>query len=53
MLLEVISRSLDTFTKQSRKDIARHKDELMENEFDTAPFEDIIDENKDKGDKEI
>ena len=40
LLLEVIARSLDTFSKQRRKDIILHKDELLENEFDTVPWED-------------
>ena len=40
LLLEVIARSLDTFTRQRRKDIANHKNELRENEFESVAFED-------------
>ena len=40
LMLEVIARSLDTFTKQRRKDILLHKEDLKGNEFETVPFED-------------
>ena len=44
-MLEVIARSLDTFTRQRRKDILNHKDDLNANEFDTVPLEDMPEES--------
>ena len=37
-MLEVIARSLDTFTKQRRKDLANHREDLKGNEFENVPF---------------
>ena len=35
-MLEVIARSLDNFTKQRRRDLHLHRDDLRANEFDIA-----------------
>ena len=44
MLLGVITRALEGLTGQKRMDIKRHREELEENEFNTIPAEDMMDE---------
>ena len=40
MLLEVIAKTLDSYSKQRRKEINLHKDDLRANEFETVAYED-------------
>ena len=46
LMLEVIARSCDNYSKQKRKDIQLHKDDLRANEFETVPMEEQMNDSE-------
>ena len=52
LLLGVIQRSMEGLTRQKKKEIALHKEDLTANEFDTVPAEDLVDQQDDLTDSQ-